>query len=210
MRKIIVGIFVGMLVIAILIPGVVAGNRDNPEISDTSGDARSYLDIKCAWFFEDPSTPDVLYTAIEIVKPSMIPSKQHLVVSWEMNGEHYASMLAVGYDLGIEFPWLYYSAIEGRGQFGDPKPKISTIDGYINKTDGTVTCKIPKSTIGNPQPGDVLTNTQSQCFQRFRFWGRMGFSPLFRNLLFTELLEKWQVEDTAPDQGNGNEYIVLY
>jgi len=210
MRKIIVGIFVGMMVITILIPGVVAGSLDNPEISDTSGDARSYLDIKSAWFFEDPSTPDVLYTIIEIVKPSMIPSKQHLVVSWEMNGEHYASMLAVGYDIGIEFPWLYYSAIEGRGQFGDPKPKISTIDGFFNKTDGTVTCKIPKSTIGNPQPGDVLTNTQSQCFQRFRFWGRMGFSPRFRNLLFTELLGKWQVEDTAPDQGNGNEYIVLY
>lgn len=210
MRKIIVGIFVGMLVITVFIPGVVAGSRNNPEISDTSGDARSYLDIKSAWFFEDPSTPDVLYTTIEIVKPSTIPSKQHLVVSWEMNGEHYASMLAVGYDIGIEIPWLYYSAIVGRGQAGDPKPKISTIDGFLNKTDGTVTCKIPKSTIGNPLPGDVLTNTQSQCFQRFRFWGRMGFYPPFRYWLFDQILGKWQVEDTAPDQGYGNEYIVLY
>ena len=156
MWKKIVGILIFMLLITTLLPiTALAGDEENPEITDTIEDARTYPDIKKAWFYEDPSTPDVLYTTIEIMKPSTIPSKQHLVVLWEMNGEHYASMLAVGYDIGIEFPWLYYSAIKGRGQFGDPKPITSTIDGFFNTTDGTVTCKIPKSTIGNPQPGDV-------------------------------------------------------
>jgi hypothetical protein len=210
MMKKIIGIFVGMLVVTVLLPGVLGGSQNDPEITDITGDARSYLDIKNAWFFEDPSTPDVLYTTLEIVKPSTIPPKQHLVVSWEMNGEHYASMLAVGYDIGIIFPWLDYSAIKGRGQFGDPKPQISTIEGYFNVTNGTVTCKIPKSTIGNPKPGDVLTNTQSQCFERFRFWGRLGFCPRLRLILFDQILQKWQLEDTAPDQGYGNDYVVLY
>jgi hypothetical protein len=211
MKKKIVGIFVCTLLITTILPmTAIAGDEQNPEITDTIGDARAYLDIKKAWFYEDPSTPDVLYTTIELVKPSIVPPKQHLVVLWEMNGEHYASMLAIGYDIGIEFPWLYYSAIEGRGQFGDPKPKISTIEGFFNKTDGTVTCKIPKTTIGSPQPGDILTNTQSQCFQRFRFWGRLGFYPIFRYWIFDQILRKWQVEDAAPDQGYGNDYIVLY
>ena len=211
MWKKIFGIFVCMLLIATLLPmTALARDEENPEITDVIGDARKYLDIKKAWFYEDPSTPDFLYTTIEIVKPSTIPSKQHLVVLWEMNGEHYASMLAVGYDVGIEFPWLYYSAIEGRGQFGDPKPITSTIEGFFNTTDGTVTCKIPKSTIGNPQPGDILTNTQSQCFQRFGFWGRLGFYPPFRYMLFNQILGKWKLEDTAPDVGYGSDYIIQY
>ncbi|HWR62910.1 MAG TPA: hypothetical protein VN365_00725 [Candidatus Thermoplasmatota archaeon] len=216
MRKKVIVIIIIMLFFTTLLPTtVLAGDEEHPEITDTIGDARWYLDIDKAWFYEDPITPDVLYTTIEIVKPSVLPPKQHLVVLWEMNGEHYAAMLAVGYDIGIEFPWLYYSAIEGRGQFGDPKPKISTIDGFLNKTDGTITCKIPKSTIGNPQPGDVLTNTQSQCFQRFRFWGRLGFYPFFRHMIFDQILKKWQVEDIAPNYVNdsivyGSDYIIQY
>ena len=207
MRKKIIGFFVGMLIITTLVPSVLGGSRNNPEITDKIGDARSYLDVKKAWFYEDPTTPEMLYTTIELVKPSGIPFKQHLVVSWKINGEYYASMLGIGYNISN---WFEYVSIIGRGSFGDPKPIISVIDGTFNKTDGTVTCKIPKSTIGNPTPGDVLTNTRSQCFERFRFWGRLGFSPFFRNILFDQILGKWQVEDTAPDQGYGNDYIIQY
>jgi len=80
---------------------------------------------------------------------------------------------------------------------------------------GTVTCVILKNTIGDPEPGDILTNTQSQCFQRFRFWGRLGFSPLIRFIFFDQILEMWQVEDTAPDYVDyqvvyGSDYIIQY
>jgi len=207
MRKKFIGIIIFMLLTTTLIPiTALAGDKENPEITDTVGDARTYLDINKAWFYEDPSTPGILYTTIKLTTPSTIPFKQHLVVSWEMNGEHYASMLGIGYS---PMQWLEYVSIIGRGQFGDPKPQISVITGEINKNDGTVTCKIPKSTIGNPQPGDVLTKTSSSCFQRFGFWGRLGFSPVFRLLIFDQF-GKWQVEDRAPDQGYGNDYIVLY
>jgi hypothetical protein len=213
MRKKIVGLFVCMLLITMLLPTIaLAGDEENPEITDTVGDARAYLDIQKAWFYEDPSTPEILYTTIEITKPSNIPFKQHLVVQWQMNGEHYASMLAIGYNFT---QWFDYVSIIGRGQFGDPKPMVSEIQGSFDTTKGTVTCIIPKSTIGNPKPGDVLTNTTSQCFQRFGLWGSLGFSPFIRNFFFDVLLKKWQLEDTAPDPLNstlvyGRDYIIQY
>jgi len=209
----IVGVFVCVLLITTILPiTAIAGNEENPEITDTIGDARAYLDIKKAWFHEDPSTPDMLYTTIKIVKPSILPFKQHLVVRWKMNGEYYASMLGIGYNFKL---WFEYVSIIGRGFFGDPKPIITTIEGIFDTTNGTITCKIPKNTIGNPQPGDVLTDTQSQCFERFRFWGRLGFSPFFRYMIFDQILKKWQVEDTAPNYVNnevvyGSDYIIQY
>lgn len=210
MKNKIVVIFVCMLFLTMSFSlSAIAGDKENPEIKDVTGDARSYLDIEKAWFYENENNPDFLYTTIKIVKPSTIPAKQHLVIDWRMNGEYYASMLGVGYDIGINYPWLYYSAIIGRGQFGDPQPIISQIEGYFNETDCTITCIIPKSTIGNPKPGDVLTNTFSQCFQRFGFWGRLGFAPRFRYTLFN-LLGILPLEDTAPDIGYGSDYIIQY
>jgi len=101
------------------------------------------------------------------------------------------------------------------GNWDNPEISDTTGDArlyleFFNKTNGTAICKIPKSTIRNPLPRDVLKNTQSQCFQRFRFWGRLEFSPHFRYMLFDRILRKWQVEDTALDQGYRNDYIVLY
>jgi hypothetical protein len=204
----IVGLFVCMLFITTLIPiTALAGDEENPEITDVIGDARTYLDIKKAWFYEDPSTPEILYTTIELTKPSTIPFKQHLVVSWEMNGEHYASMLGIGYSLTH---WLWYVSVVGRGAFGDPKPITSDIQGSFDTKKGTVTCIIPKSTIGNPTPGDVLTKTQSVCFQRFGLWGSLGFYPPFRYFLFNVMLKKLQVEDVAPNVDYGLDYIIQY
>jgi hypothetical protein len=212
MKKKIAGLFVCILLITTILPiTALAGDEENPEIIDTIGDARPYLDITKVWFYEDPSTPEMLYTIIKITKPSAIPFKQHLVVSWEMNGEHYASMLAIGYSLT---QWLAYVSIIGRGAFGDPKPIVSDIQGLIDSTKGTVTCIIPKNTIGNPKSGDVLTKTHSQCFQRFGFLGRLGLTPLPRYIFF-DALGKWQLEDTAPDPVNaewvyGIDYVIQY
>lgn len=209
MKYNIIGISICTLLI--LLPATVcAGSRNDPEITDDTGDARAYLDIEKAWFYENQTTPDFLYTTIELAKPNIIPPKQHLVVSWMMNGEYYASMLAIGYDIGY---WFDFCSIIGKGTFGDPEPQIATITGDINLDEGTITCKIPKSTIGNPQAGDILTHTYSTCFQRFRFWGRLGFSPLLRLLIF-DALGNWQVEDIAPnpilEQEYGKEYIIQY
>lgn len=209
MKKRIMGIVFCMLLM--LLPATVcAGSRENPEITDDIGDARAYLDIEKAWFYEGQNNPDFLYTTIELVRANSIPPKQHLVVSWMMNGEYYASMCAIGYSIGS---WFEFDAIVGRGQFGDPDPQVSVITGELNLDKGTVTCKIPKNTIGNPQPGDVLTHTYSDCFQRFGLWGRLGFAPVFRYLIF-EVLGDWAVNDIAPDtlheEEYGKEYVIQY
>ena len=204
----ILGIVVCTLLITTTIPLIVsAGDQDHPEITDTVGDARAYLDINKAWFFENSSSPEMLYTTIELTKPNVIPFKQHLVVAWQMNGEYYASILFIGYNIS---QWLEFYAIIGRGHWGDPQPIATPIQGSFDVARGTVTCIMPKSTIGNPQPGDVLTNTHSECFQRFRFWGRLGFSPFLRDYIFDKVLQKWQLEDFAPDDGYGSDYIIQY
>ncbi len=128
-----------MLLITTILPiTALAGDEENPEITDVTGE----------WFYEDPSTPEMLYTTIKITNPRVIPFKQHLVVSWQMSGEHYASMLGIGYSLT---QWLAYVSVVGRGSFGDPKPVVSFIEGSFDTTKGTITCIIPKSTIGSDQ-----------------------------------------------------------
>ena len=51
-----------MLLITTILPNTaMAGDENDPEISDTIGDARMNVDIQKAWFFEDPATPQYLY-----------------------------------------------------------------------------------------------------------------------------------------------------
>ena len=74
MRKKIIGIILFMLLTTTLLPiTALAGDPENPEITDTIGDARAYLDIEKAWFYEDPSTPEMLYTTIKLTRPSSHP-----------------------------------------------------------------------------------------------------------------------------------------
>lgn len=212
MRKKIIGIILCMLITITFQTSVLAGDEENPEITDTIGDARTYLDIQKAWFYEDPNTPAMLYTTIQLTKPNAIPFKQHLVVSWEMNGEHYASMVGIGYSFT---KWFDYISLIGRGQFGDPEPTVSNIEGSFDAAKGTVTFLIPKSTIGSPTPGTILTKTKAECFERFGLWGRLGFTPFWREIFFSFILEKWQLFDTAPDYFEdqvvyGRDYIIQY
>ena len=217
MQKKIICILVSMLLISTTLPiagTVLAGDEENPEIEDETGDARAYLDIEKVWFHEDKDKPDILYTTIKLDKPSYIAPKQHLTVHWVMNGEHYSSGLTIGYDFD---QWFLFYAIEGLTYFGEEYNQ-TIITGKLNKKEGSITCEIPKSAIGNPEPGDVLTKTYSECFQRFGLWGILGFSPKMRETLFLLFdLPSLQVFDFAPDilpgdgnQGYGNDYSIQY
>jgi hypothetical protein len=67
MRKKIIGLFVCMLLITTILPiTAMAGDENDPEISDTTGDARMNVDIQKAWFFEDPATPEYLYITLKV------------------------------------------------------------------------------------------------------------------------------------------------
>ncbi len=57
MRKILVGILFFMLFIPTTLSAIViAGDEENPEIIDTIGEVRTYLDIDKVWFYEDSNT----------------------------------------------------------------------------------------------------------------------------------------------------------
>jgi hypothetical protein len=205
-----------MLFIVLLFPSTsFADDEENPEIEDVSGDARSYLDIEKAWFFENPDEPAMLYTVIQLAKPNSIAPKQHLTIHWKMNGEVYWTMCGVGYG-GDE--QIFYSSGIGYDRWYN-RATVYDIEGEFNdNNERLVICFVPKEYIGNPQPGDVLTDTECQCFQRFGLWGRMGFAPKLRISLFRNLgLTFLQVIDSAPDNDlsdnikeYGEDYIIKY
>lgn len=120
----------------------------------------------------------MLYTTIQLLNPGPIILKQHLVVLWKMNDKYYSSMAVIGYDISN---WFEYASLIGNGS-GLSRPVVSVIEGTFNSADGTVTCKIPKNTIGNPKSGDVLTDIKSICFERFGFWGRIAIDPVLQSV----------------------------
>jgi len=212
MKKIII-VPMCMLLISIAPFTVSAGNEETPEIEDKTGDARPYLDVEKIWFREEEHKPYFLYVTMKLNNPSQIAPKQHLYVKWMMNGEYYSSGLTIGYGFNN---WMIYSSIEGLTSFGE-KYNQTKITGSFNKEEKIIVCKIPKSAIGDPKIGDVLTHTHAQCFQRFGLWGRLGFSPKFREIIFLIFdLPALKVLDSAPDIlqdgtcGYGKDYVVKY
>jgi hypothetical protein len=216
MKRKIVVMFCVMLFFTILIPvNVLSGDEEDPEIRDIIGDARSYLDIEKAWFYEDADEPDFLYTVIQLAQPNAIPLKQHLTIHWEMNGEIYWTMCGIGYGGSDR---VFFNSGKGYDQWYD-RAIVHDINGdFISGENGLVICRVPKETIGDPEPGDVLTKTECQCFQRFGLWGRMGFSPRLRMALFRTLgLDSLWIIDSAPDNDPsddireyGNDYVIQY
>ena len=102
-------------------------------------------------------------------------------VYWMYNGVRYVSTMFVG-SYGI-----YWSV----GYF-DKDWQITRSNGSYNLKSGVITMEIQKSMIGNPRPGDVLTNTYALAWQKIIF----GWIPWFI--------------DRAPDKGYGENYIIQY
>jgi len=211
--KILFFVLLVLLSTAILPFPVIAGDDQNPEIVDTVEDARSYLDIEKAWFFEEESTPNYLYTTIKLRNSNVMMPKQHLTVHWKMDDEIYWTICSVGYEAG---QWIHFNFGIGIDYWYD-RAEVFDIEGEFDKESGTVTCKIPKSLLNDPEPGTILTDTSSECFERFGFFGRLGFGPKMRSILFYKLgLPELQVQDFAPniipgeEREYGKDYIIQY
>jgi hypothetical protein len=48
------------------LPIGIAGNEENPEIVDYNNDAQQFIDIRSAWFHENPDEPDFLFVSMKI------------------------------------------------------------------------------------------------------------------------------------------------
>jgi hypothetical protein len=207
MKKKIIGIVTCLLLITTILPiTAMAGDETNPEISDKTGDARMNVDIQKAWFFEDPTTPEYLYVTIQVsfLQPKY-PGTLLNDVYWTMNNVNYY----VGGGLGIYLGGIINPLYVAVGIVGTST--LTDITGSLDFKNNTITCKTPKSLIGNPHAGNVLTKTYAGTSQRTPFMEKLGWDTYFRTWLFRSLrlsLLGWM--DRAPDGGFGRDYIIQY
>jgi hypothetical protein len=204
MKKKLISIFICIFLIEII--NVTAGDINDPEIKDPSGDAFGYLDIDSVWFYEEENKPDFLFVAMKINEPSLKKFQQTFAVFWNFNGEKYACSLHLGFD--IKEDWEQYNA--GK-QIKKGPGKNYRINGSYSTTDGIILWEIPKIHIGSPQQDDVLSNTWSNAFRRLGFLGRIGFSrPILDNFIYRYFGNSmW---DYAPDNYGeyGRDYVIQF
>ena len=209
MMKKIIGIFIFILLTTTFLPiTAIAGDEENPEISDEIGDAFKNIDINSVWFSEKSEEPDYLFVHMKINQMRINKIQQTFAAFWEYNGIQYACgffilLHFVGYEI-----WTageYINSASGGG------PNYNEIDqGTYDESTNIITWKVPKEVIGNPNPDDVLTKTSSIAFQRYGILGLLGFTrPLidvFFNLFFRNSL--W---DFAPNNEDyGLDYVIQY
>jgi hypothetical protein len=214
MKKKLTGLFVCMLLITTLLSttGIVtAGDEENPEITDEIDDlvgtfvtmpsllnifkifkifnleSFDFMDIKSAWFYEIPGQSEYLYTAIKLKNLDFINQRTIYAMHWNFDERSYAVGVHVHSNGAIK------SFFAGRtmGRWGS----YEEIDGSFEIINDIVRFQIPKNLIGDPEPGDVLTQTDAWTGLRFIF------EP-FTILLGGEVAKDWA--------GYGSDYIVQY
>lgn len=209
MRKNVVVIIVMLSSLLMLPFAALAGDEENPEITDSSGDSFGNIDINSIWFWEKSDDPDFLFVCMKINKPNLYKIQQTFAVFWEYEETIYACGMFIGlHILGWEI-WdagAYINSAPGGG------PNYYPIDkGTYDTSTGIITWKIPKEIIGDPKPGDVLTKTWSNAFQRLGFLGLIGLTrPLIDQI--AKIVFGNSLWDYAPNEDNvyGLDYIIKY
>ena len=197
MKKKIICIFVLTLLITTILPitgTVIAGDEENPEIVDVTGDTDlGFLDIESAWFYEKADEPDYLFTALKI-KDLKEAFNAVFSIRWTYNGVVYVSGLSTYYYKDKEFR----GGLRQRATYWQWKSMPECIGVFDQNTD-IITWKMLKSNIGNPQKGDVLTNTEASAVAGFPF----SFIYFFTGKNY---------KDFAPDNYGdyGQDYIIQY
>lgn len=192
MKKII-GIFICMLFVTTVVTITAsAGDPENPEIKDELNDTyMPSLDIESAWFYEKAEEPEYLYTALKIQSLSL-KTNAVLSIRWNFDKKDYVS----GFDI--------YKFQEDVFRSGNPKGasywqwrNMPKCEGTADKNTNIISWKILKSNIGNPQKGDVLTNTRAAAVPS----GYTGFIYFFTSRDF---------RDFAPNELYGLDYVIQY
>jgi hypothetical protein len=187
MKKIVIILICMLLIISFLsiTDTVLAGNEEDPEIVDEMDDLFGifirnpkvlnffkalkifnidnfdFMDIKSAWFYENPDQQDNLYCAIELKNLEFINQRTIYAMHWKFNQKSYAVAVHV-YKNGETQAFFAGRTIGRWGKYYD-------IDGTFDLENNIVRFETPKSIIGNPEPGDILTKTDAWTGLRFIF-----------------------------------------
>jgi hypothetical protein len=194
MMKKIVGIIVILLMIgSISSLNVIAGDEENPEIEDATGDTNlSFLDIEKAWFYEDQENPEYLFISLKLrdIKETFPGT---FAVKWSYNDVIYVAGLTTYFFK----PKDIRSGLYQRGTYWQWK-SMPICEGIFDYNKNTFTWTIPKSNIGNPQQGERLTQTKCSAVPNF---------PISITDLFMDF------RDFAPNNytdEHGKDYILQY
>ena len=206
MKKI-MGIIVFLCLIIPIIPvssTIFPNLIEDPQITDASGDAFGYIDIDSIWFFEKEDTPEFLYVSMKINGPSEFTFQQTFAVFWKCKDIQYSCGLLMGFSLAA---WKQFNVIIYDDKRYD---EIIDVNGTYDFETGVITWMIPKEIIGNPQAGDVLTDTWSNAFRRLGLIGRMGLTRTVLDMIILLVFGN-NMWDYAPDRGGyGLDYVIEY
>ncbi len=191
----------GVLVATILPLGVIAENSDDPEIEDRIRDVFGlfgflpqfffkHIDIRSAWFYEDSGNPDYLYVSLELrdleYKTKLLEAIY--VIDWRFNSNSYAACVHTNPN-GVRV------FLSGKtNDVGNGFEDYVICDGTFDDENNIITWEIPKNAIGDPQPGDILTNTAAVTTLRFTDESGLPLMDLLKDLAL---------------QGN-KDYIIQY
>jgi len=202
LRKKLISLMLCFFLISIMFSSLAyAGDEQNPEIEDKTGDAFGYIDIESVWFYEKQDEPDILYISMKIFNSSETRFQQTFAVFWSFKNIKYAVSLHLGFSFD---EWMQFnSGIYRRRSY-------SQINGTYDFDTGVINWKIPKTNIGNPEKGDVLTDTWSNAFRRLGFIGRIGFTRYILDSIIFRIFGN-NMWDYAPDKGTyGRNYTIEY
>ena len=192
-----------MLLITTMLPiTAIAGDEENPEIEDNRRDIFGsfsflpqfffgHIDIESAWFFEQSTEPDYLIVSLKVTNLRYRYLRAIYSVHWEYNGEYYSTGLHT-YSKGVFEAYLA----------GKDNDRVEC-EGTFNENKNIVTWKIPKTAVGNPEPGEVLTSTFAWTALRF-----------INEILTIIVSDGELVKDAAPFIQSiydyGKDYIIQY
>ncbi len=192
------------ILISIMFSSIVyAIDKENPEIEDETGDAFGYIDIESVWFYEKQEEPNILYICMKIFNSSETRFQQTFAVFWSYKNIKYAISLHLGFSFD---EWTKYNCgIYRRKDLG-----YTRINGSYDFDNGIITWTVPKSLIGNPKEGEILTDTWSNAFRRLGFIGRIGFTRYILDAIILRIYGN-NMWDYAPEKGTfGRDYIIKY
>lgn len=180
-----------MLITTVLALNVSAGDENDPEIQDEENDiigplvklpvlfkilqsigivpiqSFDFIDITFAWFYENETEPDYVFVSIKMKDLEYSPLRAIYAVRWTFNEKHYGASCHT--HSNGEFKWFAAGQIFGLlDNWAYKKGLIRDISNCTIDTEkNVITLKIPKNIIGNPDSGDVLTETNAWTGLRF-------------------------------------------
>lgn len=206
MKRKIIGIFVCSLLITTILPitgTVIAGDEDDPEITDSERDIVGPLefsvlpnvlypifhniDILSGWFHENPEDPSVLLVSLKVHVLTFRSLLNTYVVWWRYNDVDYFALFNTHTNGGFQVAAAGY--FDETGEYGE------TVAFSLDHNKNIITFTVPKTVIGNPGPGDVLEYPW--------IWTAARFQNQFLSRLYSGELGK---DYTNP----GRSYVIQY